>query len=829
MIGTTWDRLRLLNVRELRMHPGRAAAAFAVVAVSALLLVAVFSISGSITGSAERLVTGVAGDADLEISGITEGGFDATVVKDVAAVPGVTVAAPLLRMPVASNSGRTLLIGADANITKLHSAMERLLADKIGRMASVPNGVVVGDAMGVGEGDSFELSGQKLTVTTVVSGADADRLNGGHFVIAPLVLAQKVSGRAGQIDSVLVIADPSQKLADVRSRVDDAVGNRALVASPHARIEQAAAAIAIMRTTTLLAAAVSLVVAGFLIYNAMAMAITQRRPTISTLRALGGRGPVIVVDLLFEAALLGFLGGTAGAIAGTFVGRWAIDRLPPILLQSLEARAEFILPFYAVPVAIAAGVFATVAAALVAARAVYKVAPIEALAPVGTSSADVPPMWVRVLMGVLGATAIAGSVVIASSDVGLLATASVSLYVIAVIGVCFGFGYTMIRGSAAVAHMFGAPGALAAATIIRSPRRIWTTLMSVLIAVMMVSGISSSDNDIVETTTDGYASLTGADVWVSSNAPGVLPTSPLLPDSVESTVAALPGVEKVVPTQMAFATINDKKVMIQGVAPGTVHPMLSHVSTQVRDQVLSGAGVLLSQDSAKSLGIGAGATIEMPTPHGRKQVRVIDVVPYLSGFTGALAMNLDQLRTWFDRPGSTLLQVQLTDAARPTAVAAIQAAVPADVHVFSGATALSSVRASVVQGTFLINVITWIVAMVATIALLNTLLLSVLERRREIGVLRAMGASRRFTLRMVLAEAGGVGIVGGVLGLIFGAIYQWLAAITNSKILNIDIPYHASPLVLAFAAAALVICLLGSVPPALRAARANIVAAVSID
>ncbi|MGW4743099.1 FtsX-like permease family protein [Nocardia xishanensis] len=829
MIGTAWDRLRLLNIRELRTHPGRAAAAFAVVAVSALLLVSVFSISGSITGSAERLVTGVAGDADLEISGITEGGFDGKIQQEVAAVPGVAGAAPLLRMPVVSDSERTLLIGADMNITHLRSAMQRLVADKIGAMASVPGGVVVGDAMGVAEGESFELAGQKLTATAVLGGADAQRLNGAHFVIAPLALTQKMTGRTGQVDSILVVAQPGQDLAAVTAQVTSVVGDRATVASPQARIEQAAAAVAIMRTTTLLAAAVSLVVAGFLIYNAMAMAIAQRRPTISTLRALGGRGPLIVMDLLLEATLLGFVGGIAGAIAGAFVGRWAIDRLPPILLQSLEARAEFILPSYAIPVAIAAGVFSTVAAAGVAARAVYKVAPIEALAPVGTSSADVPPMWVRVLMGVFGVVAIVGAAVIASSDVGLLATASVSLYVLGVIGLCFGFGYSMIRASAAVAHVFGPPGALASATIIRSPRRIWTTLMSVLIAVMMVSGISSSDNDIVETTTDSYASLTGADVWVSSNGPGVIPTSPLLPQDVERTVAGLPGVENVVPTQMAFATIEDKKVMIQGVAPGTVHPMLAGVSAAVRDQVLSGAGVLLSQDSAKSLDIRAGDTIEMPTPHGRKQIQIIEVVPYLSGFTGALAMKLDNLRDWFDRPGSTLLQVHVSDDAKPVAVQAIQAEVPADVHVFTGATALAGVRGSVVQGTFLINVITWIVGLVATIALLNTLLLSVLERRREIGVLRAMGSSRRFTLRMVLAEAGGVGLVGGGLGLIFGAIYQRLAAITNSKLLNIEIPYHASPVVLGFAAGALLVCLLGSIPPAVRAARANIVAAVSMD
>ena len=102
---------------------------------------------------------------------------------------------------------------------------------------------------------------------------------------------------------------------------------------------------------TLLAASVSLVVAAFLSYNAMSIAIAQRRPSISTMRALGGKRRTIMGDMLAEAALVGFLGGAVGSVAGIVIGHFAIGRLPSTMVQSLDARIEWVLAPYVVPAA----------------------------------------------------------------------------------------------------------------------------------------------------------------------------------------------------------------------------------------------------------------------------------------------------------------------------------------------------------------------------------------------------------------------------------------------------------------------------------------------
>jgi putative ABC transport system permease protein len=161
--------------------------------------------------------------------------------------------------------------------------------------------------------------------------------------------------------------------------------------------------------------------------------------------------------------------------------------------------------------------------------------------------------------------------------------------------------------------------------------------------------------------------------------------------------------------------------------------------------------------------------------------------------------------------------------------AAMRNVVAKEAFVYSGDEALAGVSGALNQVVAVITIIAWIVVVVSAVTLLNTLMLSVLDRRREIGVLRAIGATRLFTLRATLAEAAGVGIVGGLLGLVLGAAIQYLVSIALTNVLSIDVAWHASPAMIAIGVGALGLCLLGSLPPALRAARLNIVEAIGVD
>lgn len=824
------DRLRAFNLRELRAHPARTAMLLVVVAISATLLVAVLGIAGSITGSSSRLAASIGGNASLEVSGVTDSGFSEALLPGIERVPGVTAAIPMLRTSVGKPSERVVLLGINKKIRSMLSPLRRAVQDKIGPLVREPGRVVVGSGTGHKEGQSFPLGNGRVTVASVITGDDADRVNGGNFIAGPLPLIQRLTDRVGMIDSVLVITAPGADLGQVRKSLANVVNGRAIVAEPTFRSAQSVGAVAIMRSLMLSAASTALVVSGFLIFNAMTMAITQRRPVISMLRAIGANKRQIVRDLLLEVSLVGLVGGMLGSAMGVLIGKQAIGRLPAALLQGFESRTEYILPPYAIPIGVAACVVVSIGATALAARQVYKVEPIEALAPVGASAADAVGRRSQLVAGVVGAGLVAAAVVIANRDLGRASVAAIGILALGELALCFAFSGPIVHWAAKVARGFGAPGALAAATIERAPRRVWATFMTVQIALAITVQTTGSNVNAIDSTEASFSSLRDASFFVSLCGPGVFPTAPILPQDTESKVASTPGVSSVVPVQMAFATVGDKRVMVQGISPGTVSPPSNVMSPDARDRVLAGDGVVVARDIARALGVRAGDELTLATPTGPRHVRVLQVVPFFSLLGGVVSMSLPHLREWFDRPGSTILAVNLAPGAdRARVEAALHDKLSADIYVYSGNEAAEAVGSSLTQGTALITVMAWIVVFVASIALLNTLMLSVLERRRELGVLRAMGSSRRFALGTILAEAAGLGLVGGVIGTGFGAANQYVSAFALSHVLSIDVVYKPSLIALLFACAAFALTLLGAIPPAVRAARLDIVAAVAVD
>ncbi|HTH86931.1 FtsX-like permease family protein [Mycobacterium sp.] len=823
------SRLRLLSLRELTVHRRRTIASIAVMAVSAMYLVAVFGIFGSITGSVNRLADGVAGVAALEVSGITDAGFPEAITADVAAVPGVAAAAPMIRMSAQTPSGPVLLFGADASSAELGGALKDAVARPVKQLSQTPDGVQVGPAVGHGKGDKFQLGSGEVTVTDVLRGKQLTDLNGGQYVLAPLALAQNVTGRQGQLDSILITTKAGADRAAVRAAVADAVSGRAIVAPPSMRAARAGDGVKMMNYMALMGAVVALVVGAFLIYTTMTMAITQRRPVISILRAIGGRRTTIVRDMLAEAAILGVIGGAIGSGIGILLGRIAIGRLPPVLTQGLEARVEYWLPTYAIPAALATTVLTSVVASAMAARQVYKVSPIEALAPVGVSAADRVPRWLRIATGVGAVGVFAVSILIVLGRTGTIAIAAMSALFCAEIALGFALAGPIVKATAATARVFGAVGALAAATIERSPRRVWATVMTVLIAVVTTVVITGTNADMIRSARGIFASVADVDVWVSADSPDRYPTN-ALPQDLSKRVDTVPGVADITEGAYAFADLGGTRVMLDGFSPGTADALYRAVDERTRNDVLAGRGVVLTRNLGKTLDVRVGDQLRLQTPHGPHQVTVLALVPYFSTVIGTIGMDLGQMRAWFDRPAATTLQIAAAPGVDPKRLLQdVRRVVPAPIFVYDGGTALAGLEAPLRQSMFIANAVWIIVVLVATVALLNTLTLSVLERRREIGVLRAMGSSRRHTLQMVLAEAVGIGVVGGVLGLLFGLADQWLYSLVSADIMNFDVDFRPSPMALVFTVGAITISLLGSLPPARRAARQNIIEAISVE
>lgn len=827
MITAAASRLRVFSLRELVVHRRRTVATVGVMAVSALYLVAVFGIFGSITGSVTRLTDGIAGIAALEVSGATDAGFPDTITAEVAAVPGVAAAAPMIRTSAMTPSGRVLLLGADTSSAALQGALKDAVGGaQVPVAPGEPNTVRVGPGVGYRAGERLQLGSEVVRVASVLTGKSLAQLNGGQYVLAALPLAQNITGRPGRLDSILLTLKPGADPGAVRAAVTAAVGGRAIVADPSLRAARAGDGVKLMNYMALMGAAVALVVGAFLTYTTVSMAITARRPVIATLRAVGGRRSVIVGDMLVEAAILGLVGGAIGAGIGIAVGHSAIGRLPPAVTQGLEARVEYWLPGYAVPVALIATVVAGVGASAMAARQVYKVSPIEALAPVGVSEADRVPRWLRIASGVAAAAGFAAAILIVQRH-GSFAFAAVVVLLGAEIATGFALRGPIVAATAATARVFGS--VVAAATITRAPRRVWATVMTVLIAVVTTVVIMGTSADMISSARALFVSVTGADVWVSADAPDTYPTD-RLPGELVDTVAAVPGVARVVQGAFGFAVVGGTRVMLDGFSGGSADPLYRALDPPQRAAVLDGRGVVLTQNLGAALGVRAGDRLQLQTPNGPREVAVLTLVPYFSTVIGTLGIGLKQLRAWFDESALTVLQITAAPGTdRHRLLEAVRQAVPAHHYVYDGAAALAGLQAPLHQSMFIANAVWGIAALVAAVALFNTLTLSVLERRREIGVLRAMGAGRWFTVRMVLAEAAGIGVVGGVCGLVFGLVDQWLYSVASADIMNFDVTFRPGPMPAVCAAGAVLVCLLGALLPARRAVRLNIIEAIGVE
>lgn len=832
-------RIRLLNLREIRTHRLRVITSMSVVAVSSALLIAVLGTYGSLSESVRQFNAAITGVAQLEVAAISDAGVDDVLVTEIRRdVDGTRSVVPMIRSSVTVDDDTFTLLGSDFRVTALSGDLQGAMP--VGEDGSVSltqedlaDGVIVGAATGLTEGQRLQIHGVDVEVLDVVDEQSGAALNGGRFVFAYLDLAQRLVDAPGKVDSILIVTEPDADLGTVRTDVEAVVDGRAVVVDPDFRAKQAEASSAVTRDATLLVALVSLIIAAFLVFNTMNMAVASRRQSMAMLRALGAKRLHLVGDLLGESALFGLVGGLIGVPFGILAGRWTIGSVPDST-GSVSTAISYHLPLYVPVLAVVACVLACVAATALAARSVFAVSPVEAMSPgevADSESRHGPLVWVS------GAAAVAVLIVsflMATQLDGQQAIAAGAVYAVGAILLCFALSGPLVWLVVRVARWFGGPGQLAAVNTERAPRRAWATLMTVAVAIAVGMGTSGALDNMVGSLSKSLDGLADPDFYVSSLDKSNVPAGPLLPSELIDATSEVPGVEQVVGSQWASVNADDARILIQGLVPASQAPFTRKISEEMLDRVLDGQGIILSTVLSRVLEVGVGDELTLATPTGYREVEVLDTVDYVTIESGTAALSNELLSEWFGREGFSYLQVSIAPDADPEQVRAgleaVATANPLDrgrvASVYSGEEALEATQAVVEQAGAFTQAIQWIVAVAAAIALLNTLLLSVIERRRELGVLRAMGASRQFIGRMVLAEAGAVAIVGSVVGLLLGGVLHWVANQILTAATSVQVIYSPLLSTLVFVVVAVALCLIGAFFPAARAARLNISEAI---
>jgi putative ABC transport system permease protein len=841
-VRATLSRVRLLNVRYVRGHPVRTLLSVGVIACSAALIVAVLGTYGSVSGSVSRLAEQVAGNAALEVTGVTDAGLEDRLVTLIEQTEGVEAAVPLVQAPILLADKRVMLYGSDTRAAKLSSALRRTI-DKVPKERTAAPGLWIGPGVtGVTKGSqtravSMTGTATEVPIAGVIPGTDAALVNHGNLAVAELRMAQQLTGRPGRLDSVLIVAAAHADLTALRQRLVERLAGQAYVATPAFRAALANSSTAMAQNVTLLVAMLGLVVAAFLVFNTMNMAANERRTEMATLRAVGARRAPIMRDFLAESFMIGVCGSAVGSLLGVAMAMVAVSQLPPMFLVAVDADVEFVLPPFAIPTAAIACITATLLAAWLAAYRVSHVPPVAAMRPtdqIGERSSVSPASRTQVWGAFsAGLMVIALGAAAAIAYIDNRALGGVAVLVIGLVLLAFAAARPMAHAAAAISARFGVPGRLAAASVERATRRTWATTMTVCLAVGIGVATSGASQNMVAAAGDAVSTLAHTDFVVQGSTGEEFPFRQILPPQIGQAIPRVHGVEQVIPGQFTYAHLPGGRALIQGVAGPSNTPAYQLASDSARHAVLDGSGAIISVLFARQYALHVGDTLTLPTPTGAHHLRIVDIINFVSADAGFAAISLNELEKWFLRPGVTFYEIILAHGAdHATAKAAldqIAAQAPFTVHVLTGTDLVATTKSVIQQIGALATVLQWIVALVATFAVLNTLMLTVVERRRELGILRALGARRKFIGEVILADALGVSLVGGATGLIVGLVLQYFAVYVLGKIAALTVPFALAPRAITMAAGAVAIALAGALPPARAASRLEIIQAIGYE
>lgn len=836
---------RLLHLRRFFEHRGRAALTLAGIAIGSALVVAVFGFFGSMDGSISGLIEDLAGLADLEVAGISNEGFDQALFFTIEEAEGVEAAVPIIRTTVEIEGRRALLLGFDQRAQALRTAISEREAERAQSLAAEP-GIFIGerlaDAIEAREGSRvtvFSAAGKpEIAVAGVLTG-DEGAFNSGMFGVAPLPLAQTIVGKTGRLDSVLVLVERGTDRAAVARDLVSKVGSSAAVGSPAERAEQAKIATNQIRQGMLMGVAMAITVGGFLIFITMNMAAAERRRELATLRALGGRRGKLLRMFLTEAAVFGLIGSALGAVLGVFIARRMVTSIPRYLADTLGVEIGFHMPPYAVPAALVAGMVAAVVAALLPARRAVGVSPVESMRPEGVLESLDATNRVSPVPTTVGLVMLLGGMWLSVGGPPTFGFLGLGLVLGGIIVVSWGLTAPLTRMVAAFARSLGVAGRLGAAALERAPRRAWATSAAVLLATGLIAGQGAIFSNLDDSVQANLGGLANVDLYVS--APGStagLATDIQLPGDWDDDLAAIEGVNAVGTNTFMFITFRQNKVLLQGLSGESmseVAPALMNTTeTSFRQALQDGTGAIVSERFRDLYGIDVGDTLELATPTGLRRADVVHVAPSFAWEGGLITLGRVALVDWFGHTTVSDYGLEFSegaDAARiKSQVEEFVADSPVETTVYTGAESIDFIFASVNSINQLFRAMSSVVVGAATLAILNALLISVVERRRELGIMRALGTGRRQLRRMVGFEATSIGVVASLVGAAVGFLVHRtaLAALNAQTGYPIEYNFVAGPAATAIGIGILMAAL-GSLLPAMRAGSVNIIEAIGYE
>ena len=574
-------------------------------------------------------------------------------------------------------------------------------------------------------------------------------------------------------------------------------------------------------STFLLAfAGIALFVGAFVIANTLTITVAQRTRELATLRTLGANRRQVLAAVLLEALLLGAVASAAGLLAGLGLAK-GMDAL--LTASGLELpKAGTVLAARTVVVSLLLGTSVTLLASVVPAIRATRVPPILAV----REGSTLPPHrlaryipYISLILTAGALTAICSALFIsglaAKTVLLLLAAGSAGLF----LGIAL-LSARLVRPFAAVlgwpaARLAGAPGRLARANAARNPSRTAATAAALMIGLTLVTFVAVLGRGIQRSTGAAVDRLVQAD-YVLTAADGMSP----LPVGVTDAVDDYAEVSVVSSVRQEMAHLQGTELPVSGVDGNFTR--LSHIDwAEGSDGVLTGLGqdeAIIAARFAKEHRIGVGDTVRLTTSAGREVAFVVRAT-YRDSLLGPVAVTRQSFDTTFGQSRDAFALLAVRGGPSSAHQARLERALAGfpDAVVATKAGYVASQEGHLDSTMNLLYGLLGLSVVVSLFGMVNTLVLSVFERTREVGMLRAVGMTRRQARRMVRHESVVTALIGAALGLPLGI---GLAALVTYALrdegLVVDLPIRA---LAAFAVIAVASGVIAAVLPARRAAR----------
>lgn len=842
-----------LVARHTVQHKTRTLITIASVAVGVSVVVAVAVANRSAIASFEGSARYVSGDAAIEA--VTDGaGFKDGDVARVRAVPGVDAVSPVVAGSATdpSTSDAYDLIGIDflaatgpaVNMMSSANGHSHTTAHVFDRGAIVMSASMA-SRLRARLGATVPMLVGVRAVRFVVAGIlddDAMPLGARGTLFCDLSTAQESLGRVGRIDRIDIVPAARVDIAQVRSRLLRALPHGARLSSPSDATSVVEKMTDAFRFNLGALATIALLVGGFLVFNAVSMSVVQRRAEVGIARAVGATRRAILAVFLLEGAAVGLI----GSLCGLLIGRALAGTMLHVVAGTIDALYAGTNPLGVAQPAIVyvgaavVGTGTALAASLLPALEAASVQPSIALR---VGSWEHPKSAPMTGLGVVAAISFAAAWIF--TRLGPIDGRPVFGYAAALAALA-GFSLVaplLVSGTARVARLAlpssaGAPLQLAPSNLSGRTRRNAVAVASLMIGVAMTVSVSTMIASFRSSVQTWVGATLRGDLFVRPVA-AVNADDVTMPDKLAAVARRTQGVRAVDVVRSKLIDVAGRPAFV-GASDMRVTSTLGYLPlidggnwTDVGRSLVGGKAALVSEPFARKFGVRRGDLVTLAGSGRPVSLRISGVYEDYSSDTGFVFLDIATFRRLFGDDGINGIAVYARPGVDIAALRGrVERALSANRIVVQTNAQLRSQALAQFDRTFKItSVLDAIAVAVALMGVIATLAALVLERRREIGLLRCLGMTRGQVRSMIVAEALLLGIMGGALGIAAGyALAAILVFVINPQAFGWTIGFQATPVfdgALVFCVA--IVSALAGLIPAASAGRISVADAIRAE